>query len=110
VKSVKNGADHTLSGFSTFPFQIFGSGRESAVPGPGDLPYKGDTVVGNEVWLGYEALVMLGVRIGDGAIVAARAVVTRDVPPFRSSRGLLMGWEASFSECSGSNGPVQRGI
>lgn len=49
---------------------------------PGDLPYKGDTLIGNDVWLGYEALVMPGVKIGDGAIVAARAVVTRDVPPY----------------------------
>jgi virginiamycin A acetyltransferase len=82
VKFVMNGADHKLWGFSTFPFQIFGNGRESAAPGPGDLPYKGDTVVGNDVWLGYEALVMPGVTIGDGAMVAARAVVTRDVPPY----------------------------
>lgn len=51
-------------------------------PQPGELPYKGDTVVGNDVWVGYDALVMPGVQVGDGAIVAARAVVTRDVPPY----------------------------
>ena len=52
------------------------------MPQSGDLPYKGDTVVGNDVWVGYDALVMPGVNIGDGAIVAARSVVTRDVPPY----------------------------
>lgn len=52
------------------------------MPQPGDLPYKGDTVVGNDVWLGYDALVMPGVQIGDGALVAARAVVTKDVPAY----------------------------
>jgi hypothetical protein len=67
---------------STYPFQIFGRGWEVVTPRPGDLPYKGDTVVGNDVWVGYDALVLPGVRIGDGAIVAARSVVTRDVPQY----------------------------
>jgi virginiamycin A acetyltransferase len=82
VKFIMNGANHKVSGFSTYPFQIFGNGWEAVMPKPGDLPYKGDTVVGNDVWVGYDALVMPGVRIGDGAIVAARSVVTRDVPPY----------------------------
>ncbi len=77
-----NGANHKISGFSTYPFQIFGNGWEAVMPKPGDLPYKGDTVVGNDVWLGYEAVVMPGIKIGDGAIVAASSVVTRDVPPY----------------------------
>lgn len=82
VKFVMNGANHKTSGFSTFPFYIFGNGWEAAMPKPGDLPYKGDTVVGNDVWIGYEALLMPGVKVGDGAIVAARSVVTKDVPPY----------------------------
>ncbi len=82
VRFIMNGANHKLSGFSTYPFQIFGNGWEAVTPEPGELPYKGDTVVGNDVWLGYDAMVMPGVQIGDGAIVAARAVVTRDVPPY----------------------------
>ena len=82
VKFIMNGANHKLSGISTYPFQIFGNGWEKVMPQPGDLPFKGDTVVGNDVWLGYEALVMPGVRIGDGAIVAARSVVVADVPPY----------------------------
>ena len=82
VRFVMNGANHASGGFSSYPFFIFGNGWERAAPAPGELPYKGDTVVGNDVWLGYDALVMPGVRIGDGAIVAARSVVTADVPPY----------------------------
>jgi virginiamycin A acetyltransferase len=82
VRFIMNGANHKLSGISTYPFQIFGSGWEKVMPEPSELPYKGDTVVENDVWLGYEALVMPGVRIGNGAIVSSRSVVTRDVPPY----------------------------
>jgi virginiamycin A acetyltransferase len=82
VRFVMNGANHPMSGISTYPFWIFGNGWEAATPPPGDLPYKGDTVVGNDVWLGYEALVMPGVRIGDGAIVSSRSVVVADVAPY----------------------------
>lgn len=82
VRFVMNGANHAMGGLSTYPFYVFGNGWEHAAPEPGTLPYKGDTVVGNDVWLGYDALVMPGVTIGDGAIVASRAVVTADVPPY----------------------------
>jgi virginiamycin A acetyltransferase len=82
VKFVMNGANHKLSGFTTYPFGIFGSGWEAAIPELTELPFKGDTVIGNDVWIGYEALFMPGVKVGDGAIVGARAVVTRDVPPY----------------------------
>jgi virginiamycin A acetyltransferase len=82
ARFIMNGANHKLSGISTYPFQIFGNGWEKVMPKPGDLPYKGDTVIGNDVWIGYEALVMPGVRIGDGAIVSSRAVVVADVEPY----------------------------
>ena len=82
AKFIMNGANHKLTGFSTYPFGIFGQGWEAAIPAPGDLPSRGDTVVGNDVWIGYDALVMPGVRIGNGAIVAARAVVVKDVPAY----------------------------
>jgi virginiamycin A acetyltransferase len=82
VKFIMNGANHKISGFSTYPFQIFGNGWEKVMPQPGDLPYRGDTVVGNDVWIGYDALIMPGVKIGDGAIVATRSVVVSDVPPY----------------------------
>ncbi|HEX8430597.1 MAG TPA: CatB-related O-acetyltransferase, partial [Longimicrobium sp.] len=82
AKFIMNGANHKISGFSTYPFQIFGGGWERVMPAPGDLPYRGDTVVGNDVWIGYEAMLMPGVKVGDGAIIASRSVVTRDVPPY----------------------------
>jgi virginiamycin A acetyltransferase len=82
AKFIMNGANHKLSGISTYPFQIFGHGWEKAMPAPGELPFKGDTVIGNDVWIGYEALVMPGVRIGDGAIVSSRAVVVSAVAPY----------------------------
>ena len=82
VKFIMNGANHKLSGISTYPFQIFGNGWEKVMPVPGDLPFKGDTIVGNDVWLGYDAMVMPGVRIGNGAIVATRSIVVSDVPAY----------------------------
>lgn len=82
VKFIMNGANHKISGFSTYPFQIFGNGWERVMPQPGDLPFKGDTVIGNDVWIGYESVIMPGVRIGHGAIVAAKSVVVSDVSPY----------------------------
>ena len=79
---IMNGANHKLSGFSTFPFYIFGQGWEKALPQAGELPYKGDTVIGNDVWMGYQALIMPGVTIGNGAIISSRSVVTADVPAY----------------------------
>ncbi|EGR1072259.1 Vat family streptogramin A O-acetyltransferase, partial [Vibrio cholerae] len=82
VKFIMNGANHSMSGFSTYPFFIFGNGWETSAPQVGELPYKGDTVIGNDVWLGYESTIMPGITIGDGAIVASKSVVTQDVPPY----------------------------
>jgi len=82
VKFIMNGANHRMTGPSTYPFQIFGNGWERVLPKPGDLPSRGDTVVGNDVWIGYDALLMPGVKVGDGAIIASRSVVVRDVPPY----------------------------
>jgi virginiamycin A acetyltransferase len=82
VRFIMNGANHRMSGFSTYPFDIFAAGWERVKPTREQLPYRGDTVVGNDVWFGYEAMVMPGVRIGDGAIVGARSVVTADVEPY----------------------------
>jgi virginiamycin A acetyltransferase len=87
VKFIMNGANHRMSGISTFPFGIFANGWETAIPTPGDLPFKGDTVVGNDVWFGRESVVMPGVHIGDGAIIAAYSVVTKDVPPYSIAGG-----------------------
>lgn len=82
VKFIMNGANHKLDGFSTYPFQIFGNGWEKVNPKSEDLPYKGDTVIENDVWMGYETIFMPGVRVGNGAIIAAKSVVVSDVPPY----------------------------
>jgi virginiamycin A acetyltransferase len=82
VKFIMNGANHKLGGFSTYPFQIFGNGWEQATPPSGELPYKGNTEIGNDVWIGFDALIMPGVKIGNGAIIAARAAVVDDVPAY----------------------------
>jgi virginiamycin A acetyltransferase len=73
--------DHKLDGFSTYPFPIFANGWEAAY-NIKDLPVKGDIIIGNDVWLGYDCLIKNGVTIGSGAIVAARSNVVKDVPPF----------------------------
>jgi virginiamycin A acetyltransferase len=82
VTFIMNGANHKLDGFSTYPFQIFGNGWEKVTPKPEELPYKGNTVIGNDVWIGYEVVIMPGVQVGDGAIIAAKSVVVSDVPPY----------------------------
>ena len=82
VKFIVNGANHKISGISTYPFYIFGQGWENVMPAAEELPYKGDTEIGNDVWIGYEALFMPGVKIGHGAIISSRSVVTGDVPAY----------------------------
>ena len=82
VKFVMNGANHKISGISTYPFQIFGNGWEKVMPQPQDPPDKGDTVIGNDVWIGYDCLIMPGVKIGNGAIISSRSVVVADVAPY----------------------------
>jgi acetyltransferase-like isoleucine patch superfamily enzyme/uncharacterized protein YcbX len=86
VRIVMNGANHDMAGFSTFPFDIFEGW------GPYDhqryaAQSKGDTVIGPDVWIGAEAWILPGVTIGAGAIVAAKSVVGRDVPPFSIAAG-----------------------
>jgi virginiamycin A acetyltransferase len=77
------GAGHPTMGVSTYPFTMFGGEwTERTLDIITAMPSRGDTVVGNDVWFGYQATVMPGVRIGDGAIIAAGAVVTADVPPY----------------------------
>jgi virginiamycin A acetyltransferase len=82
VKFIMNGANHKTAGFSSYPFGIFGQGWEPAIPAGGELPYRGDTVIGHDVWIGYEAVIMPGVHIGHGAIVAAKSFVVGRVPPY----------------------------
>lgn len=83
AKFLFNSANHALGSLSTYPFPIFFEEWDldvEAIPRAWDN--KGDIVVGSDVWIGYEAVVLAGVTIGDGAIIGARAVVTKDVPPY----------------------------
>ena len=76
-------ANHRISSVTTYPFQVFGGlWSERTPPHMAQLPFKGDTVVGNDVWIGRESVILPGVHIGDGAIIAAYSVVTSDVPPY----------------------------
>lgn len=79
VTFLMRAALHQTSGFSSYPFAIFGREWQGYKV---DRPDKGDTRVGNDVWFGYNATILPGVKIGDGAIIAARAVVVKDVPPY----------------------------
>jgi virginiamycin A acetyltransferase len=81
VSFIMNGANHLTDSISTYPFAVFGNGWENAMDGK-SYPYKGDTIVGNDVWIGYNATIMAGVNIGDGAIIAANSTVTKDVDPY----------------------------
>ncbi|MEQ8748820.1 MAG: CatB-related O-acetyltransferase, partial [Amphiplicatus sp.] len=86
VRFIMSGANHALDGFSTYPFSIFGRGWEDPAQN-WKKDGRGDTVVGNDVWIGMGATIMPGVYIGDGAIIGARAVVASDVPPYGVSVG-----------------------
>lgn len=79
---IMNGANHRMDGPSTFPFPIFGGAWTKHKDLLADLPSHGDTLVGNDVWFGYKSLIMPGIKIGHGAIIASAAVVTKDVPPY----------------------------
>ena len=81
VQFIMNGANHALDGVSTYPFSIFGGGWEDPAA-DWSKGSRGDTVIGNDVWIGREATIMPGVRVGDGAIVGTGATVASDVPDF----------------------------
>ncbi|MFQ6832022.1 CatB-related O-acetyltransferase [Butyricicoccus pullicaecorum] len=83
AKFLFNSANHSLTSLSTYPFPIFFEewGLERAQVARA-WDYKGDIVIGNDVWIGYEAVILAGVTIGDGAMIGTRAVVTKDVPPY----------------------------
>lgn len=81
VRFMMNWANHVIDGLSSYPFPIMLGGWEAHLT-KANWPFKGDTVIGNDVWIGYRSLIMPGITIGDGAIVSAMSVVTRDVPPY----------------------------
>lgn len=81
VEFIMNGANHLSDSVSPYPFAIFGGDWGNSMDGK-SYPKKGDTVIGNDVWIGYRAAILPGVSIGDGAIIGSYSVVTSDVPPY----------------------------
>ena len=81
VEFVMNGANHQMNAVSTYPFYTL-EGWDMEPPDSSDLPLKGDTVIGNDVWIGQNAVILPGVHVGDGAIIGANSVVGSDVAPY----------------------------
>ena len=89
AKFLLNSANHTLRSLSTYPFPIFYEAWGTPVSEVSSAwDNRGDIVIGNDVWIGYEAVILSGVHMGDGAIIGARAVVTRDVEPYTIMGGV----------------------
>ncbi len=81
VSFVMNGANHQMNAASTFPFYIL-EGWKQAVPDLKEMPLEGDTIIGNDVWIGENTTIMPGVTVGDGAIIGANSVLASDVKPY----------------------------
>ena len=81
VTFIMNGGNHLVDAVSTYPFAIFGGDWSGAMDGK-SYPSKGDTIVGNDVWIGHGAVIIPGVTIGDGAIIGTKSVVTKEVAPY----------------------------
>ncbi|MBR4158144.1 MAG: CatB-related O-acetyltransferase [Oscillospiraceae bacterium] len=81
VEFVMNGANHQMNAVSTFPFYTL-EGWDMKPPSASDMPLKGDTIVGNDVWIGQNSVILPGVHIGDGAIIGANSIVGSDVSPY----------------------------
>lgn len=87
IEFIMNGANHVMAGVTTYPFNILANGWEVRPPQVADLPFKGDTVVGNDVWIGQNVTVLPGVTIGDGAIIGANSVITKGVAAYMTVGG-----------------------
>ena len=86
VTFIMNGANHLTDAVTTYPFAIFRYGWEGAMEGK-SYPTKGNIIIGNDVWIGYNATIMAGVKVGDGAIIGTNSTVTKDVEPYSIVRG-----------------------
>lgn len=81
VEFIMNGANHQMNSVSTYPFYIF-KGFNQQAPHLSHMPHKGDTIVGNDVWIGQNSTILPGVKIGDGVIIGANSVVAKDILPY----------------------------
>lgn len=89
AKFLFNSANHSMASLSTYPFPLFfeewGLDKRNVTE---SWDNKGNIIIGNDVWIGFEALILAGVSIGDGAIIGSRAVVTKDIPPYTIAAGV----------------------
>ena len=81
VNFIMNGANHQMNSVSTYPFYIF-KGWEQEIPPLSKMPLKGDTIVGNDVWIGQNVTILPGVHIGDGVIIGLNSVISKNVEPY----------------------------
>lgn len=82
VEFIMNGANHNMSGITTYPFDIFGNGWERYQQNLDQFPHKGNTQIGNDVWIGQNVTFLPGVKVGNGAIIGANTVVTKNIPAY----------------------------
>lgn len=83
TKFIMGSANHRLCSVTTYPFNVFGGAwTENTPPHMDQLPRKGDIIIGNDVWIGRESVIMPGIKVGDGAIIAAYSVVAKDIPAY----------------------------
>jgi virginiamycin A acetyltransferase len=81
VEFIMNDANHQMNAVSTFPFYTL-EGWDMNAPAAEDMPFKGNTVIGNDVWIGQNAVILPGINIGDGVIIGANSVVGSDIDPY----------------------------
>ncbi len=103
VEFIMNGGNHLMDAISTYPFSAFGKNWAEAMDGKA-FPNKGNTVIGNDVWIGYGSVIMPGVTIGDGAVIATKSLVSKDVPPY----AVVGGHPAKLIKMRFSENDIQR--
>ena len=87
IEFIMSGANHRIDSITTYPFNIMGNGWEKSAPSLSDLKLKGDTIIGNDVWIGQNVTILPAVHIGDGAIIGANSVVAKNIPPYSVAIG-----------------------
>ena len=87
IEFIMSGANHRINSITTYPFNIMGNGWEKSAPSLSDLKLKGDTIIGNDVWIGQNVTILPAVHIGDGTIIGANSVVAKNIPPYSVAVG-----------------------
>ena len=87
IEFIMSGANHRIDSITTYPFNIMGNGWGKSAPSLSDLKLKGDTIIGNDVWIGQNVTILPAVHIGDGAIIGANSVVAKNIPPYSVAVG-----------------------